>query len=228
MAKPKCVPLKITAKLADGQLNSADGIIMFDSILYHAWFIKYAPQVLEGIHTEGWHKYIGLPLKRLDGGIYAASKAVYEEICKDVQNINRRPDFFASDKCDKLSLKKGLISDSVGEFRAYRIPNVIRVVKGGIITFYAVGHKSEIEELLSLIPAVGKKPSVGWGMVKEWIVEEISEDYSLYHPEHGLMRPVPIEEADDRLKDYPIMQYAVKPPYWKNINKRLCYVPIRG
>lgn len=227
MAKPKCVPIKITAKLVDGQLNSADGIIMFDSILYHAWFIKYAPHVLEGIHTEGWHKYIGLPLKHLEGGRYAASKAVYEEIYKDVQHINRRPDFFASDKCDKLSLKKGLISDSIGEFRAYRIPNIIRVVKGGIITFYAIGHKAEVEELLSLIPAVGKKCSVGWGMVKEWIVEEIDEDYTLFHPDYGLMRPLPVEEADEKVKGYPILQYAVKPPYWKNINKRLCYVPIR-
>lgn len=225
MAKPKCRPLKITAQMVDGQINSADGIIMFDSVLYHAWFIKFAPQVLEGIHDESWHKFIGLPLLQLGGGRYAASRAVYTEIGKDVQHINRRPDFFAADKQNKLADTKGLISESVGEYRAYRIPNVVRVVKDGILTFYAIGHKDEIENLLSLIPAVGKKYSVGWGMIKKWTVEEIDEDFTTFHPVHGLMRPLPVDEYDGEL-NYPIMRYAVKPPYWKTINQRLCYVPI--
>ena len=64
MSKPKCTPLKITAILEDGRLNSADGIIMLDAILYHAWFLKFAPQVLEGIYDESQVGYIGLPLKQ--------------------------------------------------------------------------------------------------------------------------------------------------------------------
>lgn len=227
MAKPKCTPLKITAKLVDGQINSTDGILMFDSILYHAWFIKHAPHVLEGCGANNYDGHIGLPLRQFQGNRWAASRAVYTEIGKDLQHINRRPDFFAADKHDLLAMDKGIISDSVGEFRAYRIPNVIRVIEGGILTFFAIGHKNEIEELLSHMPAVGKKYSAGWGFVREWIVEDINEDYTLWHPEYGLMRPLPVDEYDGSHGnlDYPIMQYAVKPPYWKPINRRLCYVP---
>lgn len=231
MAKPKCIPLKITAKLVDGQIDSTDGIIMFDSILYHGWFYKYAPHVLEGQGDDGWSGYIGLPLRQLANNRWDASRAVYKEVARSVQHINRRPDFFAADKYDKFSDNKGIISDSIGEFRAYRMPHIIRIIEGGILTFYAVGHKDEIEELLSYIPAVGKKCSVGWGIVKEWIVEEIDDCYTTYHPEYGLMRPIEVDSeearrADFDLSKYPIMQYAIKPPYWKQKNLRLCYVPI--
>lgn len=42
---------------------------------------------------------------------------------------------------------------------------------------------------------------------------------------------VHIEDHSDEAKGldmtgYPIMQYGVKPPYWKAKNLRLCYVPI--
>ena len=95
--------------------------------------------------------------------------------------------------------------------------------------FYAMGHAEEIAELLKLMPAVGKKPSMGWGIIDKFEIKEISEDYSLYHPKYGLMRPVPIDESANcnfDLSGYPIMSYGVKPPYWKPVNSRPCYVPI--
>lgn len=225
MAKPKCTPLKITAILTDGRLNSADGVVMLDSILYHAWFIKYAPDVLEGVYSHG-DGYIGLPLRQLPGNRWAASKGVYEEISQEVEHFVKRPDFFAGDKYDHLNMKKGLISDSIGKFRAYRVPQIIRIVKDGIITFWAIGHKREVQELLDLMLNVGKKSAIGYGKVAKWIVEDCEEDYTVWHPEHGLMRPIPVEEAEEKLK-YPTMMYGVKPPYWKDKNQRLCYVPIR-
>ncbi len=232
MAKPPCKPLKITAHLVDGRLNSADGIVMFDAFLYHAWFAKYAPEVLDGIKDENWHKYIGLPLRQIGKGRWAASRGVYECLEQTVEYYNKRPDFLAPDKMQYLDTKKGIISDSAGEYRAYRVPSVVRIVKDGIITFYAVGHCNEVLELLNLIPAVGKKNSMGYGFVDRWEVEEIEEDYSLWHPEHGLMRPLPIEDVTDadkeKVKRYPIMQYAVKPPYYKVENMKMCYVPIGG
>ena len=48
MAKKPTVPIKVVAELEDGRINSADGIIMLDAILYHAWFWAHAPHVLEG------------------------------------------------------------------------------------------------------------------------------------------------------------------------------------
>ena len=221
----KCVPLKITAHLSDGRFSSADGILMFDSILYHAWFLKHAPHVLEGVYKPEQIGYVGLPLVHLEGNRWAASKAVYQEIDKIVEHYNKRPDFFASDKLDYLDMDKGIISDSVGLYRAYRNPQLIRTVKNGILTFYAVGKKDKIEELLNLMIGVGKKTAMGFGIVDRWDVEEIEEDYTTEHPKYGLMRPIEVEKAD-KTYDCPIMEYAIRPPYWKTINQRLCYVPI--
>ena len=230
MAKKPTVPIKITAKLKDGRINSNDGIIMFDSILYHAWFCKHAPQVLMGENDPEYSGYIGLPLRQLPGNRWAASKGIYKEIGQSIDHINKRPNFFVPDKIGYLDMEKGLISESVGEYRAYRVPQMIRVVKDGIIEFWAVGHPEGITDLLNSIRTIGKKAAIGYGNVESWTVEECKKDYSLWHPEYGLMRPVEVgsEESEKlNLNGYPVMQYAVKPPYWKVKNERLCYVPIR-
>lgn len=229
MAKKPTSPIKVTAHLADGRLNSADGIVMLDAILYHAWFYKHAPHILEGMGREEYYGYTGLPLKQLPGNRWAASRGIYEETGRTVEHLNKRPNFFNGDKMDRLDMEKGIISDSVGIYRAYRMPSVIRTVKDSIITFWAMGHKDEVQALLDLIPAMGKKYAAGYGLVDKWEVVDCENDYSLWHPEYGLMRPVEVgsEEAKSLvLTDYPIMKYAVKPPYWKAKNMRLCHVPI--
>lgn len=230
MAKKPTVPLKITAILADGMINSSNGILMLDSVLYHAWFIKHAPHVLEGRGDAKYDGHIGLPLRQLPGNRWCASRGVYEEIERGVEFINKRPDFFNADKIGFLDADKGIICQTAGKYRAYRIPNIIRTVKGGTITFYAVGHKKEVAEMLDLMPALGKKYAAGFGRVKEWVVEEIEEDYTLWHPLHGLMRPVELgsdEAVGLDLSAYPVLPYCTKPPYWKAKNRRLCYVPIK-
>jgi len=227
MAKEPTKPLKVTAKLIDGRINSADGIIMLDAVLYHAWFLKHHPDVFEtGAWMEHGSGYVGLPLRQLPGNRWAASKGIYIELSQKVEYWNKRPDFFAPDKIDMLDMDKGIISDSVGRYRAYRVPNVIRVLKDSTIDFYCVGHADEILDLLSHIPAVGKKAAMGWGYVADWRITEIVEDYSLMHSDYGLMRPTPVEEAGNMdLSRYPIYDYAIKPPYWKACNLRRCYVP---
>lgn len=229
MAKKATNPIKITAYLVDGRINSADGILMFDSILYHAWFWKHRPDVLQGLGSKKYDGYIGLPLQQLPGNRWAASKGVYEESGQAVEYINKRPNFFNSDKIGRLNTDKGIISDSVGQYRAYRMPNVIRTIKGKVITFWAIGHKDEVQTLLNCIPAVGKKYAAGYGIVGKWKVEDCGEDCSLWHPKYGLMRPVEVDSDEEKrlnLAGYPVMQYGVKPPYWKAKNMRLCYVPI--
>lgn len=227
MAKKPTSPIKVTAHLTDGRINSADGIIMLDAILYHAWFYRHAPHVLEGLGGEAvpGEGHIGLPLRQLPGNRYAASRAVYKETAQEVEYWNKRPNFFSADAERFLEDKKGVISSSVGGYRAYRMPQVIRYVADGKLTFWGIGHADEVIDLLQAIPAVGKKAAMGWGTVDRWAVEPAEEDYTTLHPDYGLMRPMPVEEI--RLEGYPILKYAVKPPYWKSCNARLCYVPIQ-
>lgn len=226
MAKKPTSPIRVTAHLADGRINSADGIIMLDAILYHAWFYKHAPHVLEGLGsgTVPGDGHIGLPLRQLPGNRYAASRAVYAEEGQSIEHWNKRPNFFTAGAEQYLGMDKGIISSSIGLYRAYRMPQVIRHIKDGLLTFWAMGHADEVLELLETIPAVGKKPAMGWGVVDKWMVEDCDEDFCLFHPDHGLMRPTPVEDME--ISGYPIMQYAVRPPYWKQVNQRLCYVPL--
>lgn len=229
MAKKPTSPIKITAHLLDGRLNSADGIVMLDSILYHAWFYKHCPEVLEGMGSAEYDGNIGLPLRQLPGNRWMASRGIYEEVGQTVEHLNKRPNFFNADKLRRLDADKGIISDSMGQYRAYRIPNVIRTIKDGLITFWAMGHKNEVQALLDRIPAVGKKYAAGYGIIDRWTVEDCDEDYSLWHPDYGLMRPIEVDSPETQTYDlsrYPIMRYGVKPPYWKAKNMRLCYVPI--
>ena len=229
MAKSPTTPIKVTAHLVDGRINSADGILMLDSILYHAWFYKHAPQVMEGVHKDNYSGHMGLPLRQLPGGRYAASRGVYAEAGNTVEYINKRPDFFAADKIDHLDADKGIINSSVGKYRSYRMPHVIRTAQGSTVTFWALGHRNEVQELLDVMPGLGKKVVDGYGLVERWEVEDCEEDYSLWHPEYGLMRPVEVGSDEAKTLDlsgYPVMQYGCRPPYWKACNMRLCYVPV--
>ena len=227
MAKNPTVPIKVVAVLEDGRINSADGIIMLDAILYHAWFWAHAPHVLEGRGGDGvpGYGYIGLPLRQDAGNRWFASRAVYEQEGVSVEHWNKRPNFFAADAGRHLNLPKGVISSGVGLYRAYRMPQVIRHIRGGRLTFWALGHADEVRALLGSIPAVGKKAAMGWGTVRSWTVEEYGEDYSTFHPEYGLMRPMPVDRMPG-LGGYPVMEYGVRPPYWKPVNCALCYVPV--
>lgn len=226
MGRPKCVPLQVTIWLQDGRFVSTDGIIMLDAIIYHAWFWKYAPHVLRGEGDFEYDGNIGLPFRQLPGNRWAASRGVYTELSQNVEYYNKRPDFFAADKIRFLEQNRGIIDDSAGPYRAYRNPIITRTIENGRIDFYCVGHSDDIADLLSRIPAVGKKPSMGFGIIKNFAITKCDDDYTVWHPDHGLMRPVPVSEGDERCKVYPIFRYAVKPPYWKPCNMATCYVPV--
>lgn len=102
MGKKTTEPFKVTCRLVDGRLNSADGMLHLDAILYHAWFMKYAPEVLNGEGEKEKHKKwkgnFGLPLLQINsngkyGMRYAASCGFYEQYCQGIEYWNKRPDF---------------------------------------------------------------------------------------------------------------------------------------
>lgn len=229
MARPKCVPLQVTIWLHDGRFVSTDGIIMLDAILYHAWFYKHAPHVLRGEGDDTYSLNIGLPLRQIPGNRWAASRGVYETLSQQVEYYNKRPDFFSSDKIGFLDQDRGIIDDSAGLYRAYRNPLITRTIKDGKLDFWCVGHADGITDLLARIPATGKKPSMGFGIISRFEISESDEDYSLWHPEFGLMRPVPVADCGEDFDyvKYPIFRYGIKPPYWKPCNAEVCYVPIK-
>lgn len=228
MSKKTTEPFKVTCKLVDGRINSTDGLLFLDAILYHAWFLKYAPEVYNGTEEKedhkNWKYNFGLPLTQIHTGNsvrYAASCGFYRQYEHHIEYWNKRPDF-TSGKNGKYLDAKGKIDTGAGVLKAYHFPQIIRTISD--IEFYGVGTIEKIRALLSYIPAVGKKPAAGWGMVKEWIVEPFEEDWSTTG-DHGLMRPMPVDEYRPDGKNYKIMQMTLSPPYWKPHHTALCYIP---
>lgn len=213
-------PFKAICHLADGRINSADGLLFFDAILYHAWFLKYEPDVLNGLKKADKHYDMGLPLTKLQDGRYAASCGFYYQYNQKIEHWNKRPDFTNGINSPYLEMK-GKIDTSAGQFKAYHFPQVIRTISD--IEFYGTGTIEKIKDLLSYIPAVGKKPSAGWGLVREWEIEPFPEEWHTYGA-YGLMRPMPVETIHIDV-DYRIMVCQLKPPYWKQYAAGLCYMP---
>lgn len=227
MSKKTTEPFKVTCKLVDGRINSVDGLLFLDGILYHAWFLKYAPEVMQGTvkkeNHPDWKFHFGLPLTQFHtnpGVRYAASCGFYRQYGQHIEYWNKRTDF-TSGINGKYLEARGKINTSSGELKAYHFPQVIRIVSD--IEFYGVGTIDKIRDLLSYIKAVGKKPAAGWGAVKDWIVEPFDEDWST-EGKYGLMRPMPVD-AYNPMGNYRIMDIAVSPPYWKIGNMKLCYIP---
>jgi CRISPR type IV-associated protein Csf3 len=97
------------------------------------------------------------------------------------------------------------------------------------VVWYAVGHPEKIEALLAMINGVGKKRNLGYGAVREWTVEEIDEDYSLFDADGRLMRAVPVDffrgEQDMEKRCAFKALFGFRPPYWKTENQAVCLVP---
>jgi len=222
VTKSKIVPLKITCTLLDGRLNSSDGLIFLDAILYHAWFKLHAPEVYEGTLEESRIKYIGLPLRQLKNNRWAASVGFYRQYDEKIEYWTKKPNIHGIDAHERLDLegKRGKIDISAGEYRAYRMPQLIRTV--GPIEFYCMGNPRKIAEMLNIMTCIGKKPAMGWGTVKGWTIEPVEQDYTTDGP-YGLMRPMPIAEYP--AGDYLVRDCAVKPPYWKTSNQEICVIP---
>jgi hypothetical protein len=213
-------PFKVTCKLTDGRVNTADGLLFLDSILYHAWFLKYAPKVITGEQQEKEAGHFGLPLRQLPNNRYAASCGFYKDYGTHIEYWNKRP---AWDRRAEYLDAHGKMNASAGTMRAYRMPQIIHLLSD--IEFYGYGTVEKVQELLNYIPAVGKKPAEGWGTVKEWIIESWPEDWSTWG-KYGLMRPMPIEEdIGHDLSSYVIRDCAIRPPAWKARNQMTCYVP---
>lgn len=223
MSKSTTEPFRVVCKLLDGRINSADGLLFLDAILYHGWFAKYAPRVLTGEQRIADAGFFGLPLRQLPGNRWAASCGFYRLYDTTIEYWTKKPKYggLEGDKYFDLESGTGRINVKSGQQRAYRMPNIIRTV--GDIEFYGYGTVEKVRNLLSYIPAVGKKPAEGWGMVREWIVEPWDKDWTTEGP-YGLMRPMPLGEWEDG-QGLGIRQCGIRPPYWKACNQDVCYVP---
>lgn len=177
-----------------------------------------------------------LPLKRTDG-IWHASQIRIQGPVK-MEEVT----FFASLKEKDQDIrsfspnnKKGdeylFIDTARGEHKASSDKYSSYQSRENIIHFFAFGDEDKVRELLrSNVFAIGKKHNHGYGSIVKIEVESISEDYSIYHPDYGVMRSIPCNSSLskefnlDSIKDIDTELTSFSPPYYEG-ERSSCYVP---
>lgn len=215
--------LKVTAHMLDGRINSHDGLFNLDSILAYAWMKEHHPDKLYNSEiTRDGLVEPSLPLE-WRGDHWASSSGFFVQYKESIEHYHRRfNDKEAQDYID-FGKRRGSVNTKSGEFKAYRMPQPIRLIPK--IEFYAMGNKDEIERLLNThITNVGKKGAQGYGAVREWTVEPIEEDWTETGP-YGVMRPTPFDGELPSGERYQVRQSGTKPPYWLRDNQEICIIP---
>jgi len=202
------VPLKITFKM---KTPIALGFpwIFFDSLILHIL-----------VKEELGEKYYTLPSKapvKLD--VEPPLKKYHDIYVASVGVFDGEPRVFNYFKRADLVFPRGKIRRGSGFFKDFYLKIVYIPVKE--VTFYATGEYDEVKRLVSKITALGKDRNIGFGFVKEAVVEEVDYEAGLVW-NNRCMRPIPVKY----LRDYEDAAYlAYKPPYWSKYNIDLCGVP---
>jgi CRISPR type IV-associated protein Csf3 len=102
------------------------------------------------------------------------------------------------------------------KYKAYRMPTFSRHALS--IYWYAVGDGEEIQRLLTVSPFIGKNTAQGEGSILRWHVEQVQEDWSIWGPNHQLMRNIPTDDNTG-------IRMGIRPSYWDPANTWGCLVP---
>lgn len=127
---------------------------------------------------------------------------------------------FPLDKAERLSEKERTkIMQSGGRFKSFRLPLRMRLTPC-VVWFAALNDQpSTLKKLLRKIRHLGKKASQGHGVVAEWIVEPIEDDWSWYADSPDgpvLMRPLPADmDHPDGLSGFRQSFGGCVGPYWQ-------------
>lgn len=176
-----------------------------------------------------------LPLKRTDGVWHASQIRVQGPV--KIGNVSYFSSLKEKDQDTRLFAPNGRSKDYVfidtlrGKHKATTDNYNAYQSKDSIVHFFAYGEADTIRELLQAnIFAIGKKHNHGYGSIVKIEVNEIEDDYSIYHPDFGVMRSLP---CDSRLasehglpskKNMDTELSAFAPPYY-DTKRELCYVP---
>ena len=111
--------------------------------------------------------------------------------------------------------ERKIISTTNAWTKSYRLPLRIRLVDR--VCWFASGTGRNIRKALRDANAIGKKVADGYGRVREWIIEEVNEDFSWF-ARGVLMRTLPmLLDGRQWLQDQIGWKRgfgACCPPYW--------------
>lgn len=217
--------LRITACLASPVV--VWGLIHLDGLLAAAKIIKEEGyRGLEKREAEMREKepdFIELPLEIWRENIYRASAGFYDGV-EGVATYHKKWDEEYDDLVD-FEGRRAKIRVGVGFYKSYSLKN--RYISAEKMIFFARGDKDEIEKLLEYLPAIGKRRAEGYGIIREWKIEPISEDKSIQFKGH-IMRAIParlVMELETAPTSMRMAHITYRPPYFYTRWAERCLIP---
>ena len=208
--------LKISFRLQSPLITNG-GYMTLDGLLADLIFEQSGD--LEKAHAN-------IPLKNTNG-LWHGSAAFFEKIDTEkkgfVANLHAGHDL---DLDLVLKNKNGNVHKAIGLTRRRdygAVLNSYRMYTATEITWYATGHREQIQSLLSEVEFIGKRRASGFGQVANLVIEDSDNDGVV-----GLfgepLRPVPLEMFSGD-KSSLRADAAWRPAYWHPMNRTVCYVP---
>ncbi len=219
--------IRVRAFLLDGRIAGTESWFPLDSILAAEWIRRNHPDKFympppPGV-KEGWIE-APLPLERRGAGnrwYWACSFNQTQPVTEYVTYWHRRFDD-NYERYINFGKKRGIVQEQKGLYKAYRMPlNILIFVEP--LEWYVVGEIKAVRELCEGIPALGKKPSQGYGLIEHWEVEPWPEDWSEVGPDRRLMRAV--YKLPPRVQGVRRRLYGMRPPYYLKENQEEVWVP---
>jgi len=163
------------------------------------------------------YQNLQLPIKQ-SKGVYHTSISFFSNDNVNLDTIYKR---FETNNLHHLTenKRKGKIRKGSGPFRDYMIK--LPYIPTKSVTFYVNADIEELRHLLKNITNLGKKKSIGGGLIRDITINENEEDRSLIY-ENKAMRPLPVKEFGPGMK---MVMLAYKFPYWDKQNVGMCIFP---
>ena len=239
-------PLLVRAHLATGIAQASSWGIALDSLLAaELWSrrtleIRAAGGEPPNLHDTAVPEDIDLPLARCtaagetDGRWHWAATTAFPEgrpadLPPDVHMWNGRVDHRAVEHLTPEL--PSVVSDRQGRYRARRMPLLVTICSA--VTWSCIGDPEAIAELLTDLPAIGKKRSHGEGHVLRWEITNLLDvdDWTAahLHPDGTLGRPTPAEclaDRGDQVVDGGIGTAGLRPPYMHRARQHTLHLPV--
>ena len=165
-----------------------------------------------------------LPFKKTSD-VWHASIGIMNKPLLKRDTIYKR---FTDKEISKLKVQKqSKVRINAGYFKDFMINNPLIVTDN--VKFYCNGDKKELKRLLcNHLTHLGKKTSIGGGLIKKIKISETETDYSFFK-DNTILKPIPPHlESMNTIKistGATWAQCTYKPPYWDNSQVKLCRKP---
>lgn len=214
-------PLRIDAILHTPMVRTGHPM-MLDALLMHR------VATIAGLPPLDWQDERGpepeIPIaKSACGRLYLASQALFEVETHEKFFVNKRFPMKEAQAMSAPSVKSILVGGGLS--KGWRIPRERVHLVDDRITWFALGDRERIEELLETATHIGPRRGVGNGRVREWNVKPVEawEGFPVLRAGSPL-RALPFDWPG--LGEHRIEWATLSPPYWERHRERECAVPL--